>query len=40
MQVNPPDSRDAEETPLVCFAEEAAGGEKADGTEPDKPGEG
>ena len=40
LEVDPPDAWYAEETPLIGFAEEAAGWEPLDDAEPDEPGDG
>jgi hypothetical protein len=38
LQINPPDARDSDDAPEVCFAEESARGGPLDESEPDEPG--
>ena len=39
MKINPPDSRDSDDTPEVCFAQEGSRGGPLDEGEPDEAGE-
>ena len=39
MKINPPDARDADDAPEICFAQECPGGGPLDDGEPDEAGE-
>jgi hypothetical protein len=39
LKINPPDARDADDTPEICFAQECSGSGPLDEGEPDEAGE-